>query len=417
MFNVLSGTIHSFSQINNSSVQFQEVNKSNDYHSRACIAPTNFGVEIDTVEYDQYQLNFSWEMDEPEPGWIHWDDGTNYTGIGCCPHLSVAARWDSGQLDDFNNYRISKMKIFINETYFDSLIFKIWEGGTEADLIYHDTIFDYEEDTWVEHDLISNLFLDSSKELWVGCSVRDMPAGTFTFGADAGPAVAGYGDLIREDWGGYDDWDTLSDLGLDYNWNIQCYVEDTAGNEMQVGKMPPSKNERNINLSGYNLFQSINGEEYELLEFIPWEPGDTTHSIVIDASPNQHCYQLTAVWLIGTDTCESAPALSKDNPEEDFVCVLLVGNEEDNIGQSGLVRCFPNPFSTSTTISYTLHNPASVQISIFNHLGKQVDFIQQNQLAGKQQISWDASGQPSGVYYFRFQASEQVTSGKMVLVH
>ncbi len=80
------------------------------------------------------------------------------------------------------------------------------------------------------------------------------------------------------------------------------------------------------------------------------------------------------------------------------------------------LKITPNPFNNSTTISYNLPQQATVQISIFNHLGKQVDFIQQNQSSGKQQITWDASGLPSGVYYFRMQAGEQVASGKLLLV-
>ena len=76
----------------------------------------------------------------------------------------------------------------------------------------------------------------------------------------------------------------------------------------------------------------------------------------------------------------------------------------------------PNPFSTSTNIKYELQQPTAVQITIYNHLGKQIEVIQQQQLTGKQQVVWNAEGLTDGIYYFRLQAGEQTANGKMVKV-
>ena len=95
---------------------------------------------------------------------------------------------------------------------------------------------------------------------------------------------------------------------------------------------------------------------------------------------------------------------------------LFVGENEYEPQSFKLeVECYPNPFSTSTTIEYNLRSPETVQITIFNHLGKQIEIIQQKQTAGKQQIIWNAEGLPSGIYYFTLQAGEQMASGKMVV--
>lgn len=80
------------------------------------------------------------------------------------------------------------------------------------------------------------------------------------------------------------------------------------------------------------------------------------------------------------------------------------------------IEAYPNPFSNLITISYELHQPSTVQLTIFNHFGQQVDFIQQNQFHGKQQVTWDASDQPAGMYYFRLEAGEQVSTGKLLLL-
>ena len=89
---------------------------------------------------------------------------------------------------------------------------------------------------------------------------------------------------------------------------------------------------------------------------------------------------------------------------------------EIELSSNTSAKVYPNPFSTNTAFEYILEKESTVQISIYNHLGQQVDHIQQNQSAGKQQITWNAEGLPSCVYYFRMQAGDQLASGKLVLV-
>ncbi|MCF6342255.1 MAG: T9SS type A sorting domain-containing protein [Bacteroidales bacterium] len=388
-----------------------------DIH-HTCVAPFDFGLAIDTVTgYDLYQLNFNWQIEEPEEGdWMGYDDGLNYSGVGTCPDcwFWAAARWDAGDLSAYDNYQISKIKAFLYDDKYDSLTFFIWEGNSIDDQVYsslHDTVIGHE---WIVDPVDTLLFLHAENEYWVGYKVWIDQTQNFPLGVDVGPAVVGYGNKISYDEGTF--WDNLSDYGIDGNWNIRFYVSDTSGSETRIGGKLAETDSAGARLLGYNLYQSEGGGEYELLQFIPWVRGDTSHRILFTASPYLRCFKLTAMWASETDTCESAPAISKDNPEEDFVCVLLVGNEENNIGQSDLIRCFPNPFSNSTTIEYTLHRASTVQISIFNSMGEQVGVIQKEQSAGKQQVVWDAKGLPSGMYYFTVQAGKKSMHGKMMIV-
>ena len=95
----------------------------------------------------------------------------------------------------------------------------------------------------------------------------------------------------------------------------------------------------------------------------------------------------------------------------------FVGENEIEVQNLKLkVDCFPNPLITSTTIAYSLQQPSTIQITIYNHLGKQVEIIQQKQSSGKQQVVWNAERFPSGMYYFTLQAGAQLTSGKMVVL-
>ncbi len=81
-----------------------------------------------------------------------------------------------------------------------------------------------------------------------------------------------------------------------------------------------------------------------------------------------------------------------------------------------MIKSSPNPFTSSTTLSYTLVKPSTVTIRVFNAQGQQVYEIAQEQPVGPQQVQWNAEGLPTGMYYFRIQAGEEVGGGKMVLM-
>lgn len=100
------------------------------------------------------------------------------------------------------------------------------------------------------------------------------------------------------------------------------------------------------------------------------------------------------------------------------------GTNFENINENSLnhlqVNSYPNPFTTSTTIEYTLNLTQSVIITFYNQFGKVVDRTEQKQSAGKQQVVWSPD-LPGGIYYFciaagRLNAGKQIASGKVVLV-
>ncbi len=74
----------------------------------------------------------------------------------------------------------------------------------------------------------------------------------------------------------------------------------------------------------------------------------------------------------------------------------------------------PNPFTTSTTLSYTLDKPENIRFTVYNVQSQIVYRMQERQEKGEQLIQWNAEGLPAGMYYFRIQAGEMVGSGKVV---
>jgi len=82
---------------------------------------------------------------------------------------------------------------------------------------------------------------------------------------------------------------------------------------------------------------------------------------------------------------------------------------------NNLVRIFPNPFTISTTIEYSLNTPQRVKITFSDSFGRVVDKIIQNQPQGLQKIVWTPEGLNEGIYYYRLEAGDQKKSGKIIL--
>ena len=78
---------------------------------------------------------------------------------------------------------------------------------------------------------------------------------------------------------------------------------------------------------------------------------------------------------------------------------------------------YPNPFNPTTTISYALPQAADVTLTIVDLLGRQIKEVASGtQLAGTYEVTFDAAGLPSGVYFYRLQAGDYVETKRMVLL-
>ena len=67
---------------------------------------------------------------------------------------------------------------------------------------------------------------------------------------------------------------------------------------------------------------------------------------------------------------------------------------------------YPNPFNPTTLIKYSLPVSSHVKISVFDLLGKEIEvLVNQIQVEGLYEISFDASSYPSGVFLYRIIAN------------
>ncbi|HEX7071077.1 MAG TPA: T9SS type A sorting domain-containing protein [Rhodothermales bacterium] len=78
---------------------------------------------------------------------------------------------------------------------------------------------------------------------------------------------------------------------------------------------------------------------------------------------------------------------------------------------------FPNPFNPATTIPFTIEQSGNVKLTVHDMLGRTVAVLVDGmQSAGRHEIAWNASAQPSGTYLYRLEAGGKSHTRKLTLL-
>jgi photosystem II stability/assembly factor-like uncharacterized protein len=85
--------------------------------------------------------------------------------------------------------------------------------------------------------------------------------------------------------------------------------------------------------------------------------------------------------------------------------------------QFTLGQNYPNPFNPVTNISFNLPIRSFVSLKIFDLMGREVTTLISEKLStGSYSKQWNASGLPSGIYFYRLQAGSLTETKKLVLL-
>ncbi len=338
-------------------------------------------------ESDVFGFRVEWDAPELPIGFIPffgWDNGVNSTSLGLADggNFTAAIRWDEGQLSEYDGMRLNKVTLFIADASSAYYILKIWTGDSASDLIYQDTLSNIIENQWTVIDINDTILWNADLEYWVGYQVVGQPPNTFPAGIDAGPAVAGYGDMLKN---GGDDWIKLSDIGFSNNWNIEIQLVNP-----QQG---PSCFDT---LLGFNVYRTFDYDtNYGFRAFVPYQ-GGVSNYIFKDydfPSPpyvNNVCYKVNAIWNNGTDTCYSGFAPSLMSPDEDYICSVY--DFEKTYGENGDFVLYPNPAKFFVNIG---SDKKINGIEIYNRMGQKL--ISENG-KGTKKLTVDVNGFLPGIY-------------------
>ncbi len=367
---------------------------------RTCDPPFDLDGELIWQSNDELAVELTWKppanTDIPDSTWLHWDSGGNYWGIGLTSSnadFSVAIRYDPGQLSDYDGDTIGQEKIYLYDSGFSQVVAKIWTGENASTLIYADTLENPVGYAWNTVNIDSLIIINADNEYWVGYTILGQPEGFLPAGVDAGPAVAGYGDLVSTDGV---TWLKLSDMGLNYNFNIRftVYAHDQSA----------------LHCVGFDLFrQKINSNDYEFYDFIPFISGLDEYTYYDeDLQDYLHtvCYKVNAIWAFNNDTCTSSYARAKNMPIDNYVCVILDEGIDENIGSH--ITVYPNPVSSSLKIK---SEENIIELMVYNNMGQPV--IRVGGLNTKQH-ELDVGKLPPGIYFIRIETKNHFAVRKFL---
>ena len=82
-----------------------------------------------------------------------------------------------------------------------------------------------------------------------------------------------------------------------------------------------------------------------------------------------------------------------------------------------LEQNYPNPFNPTTRIHYQVSSISEVTLKVFDILGSEVEtLVKEEQQPGYYEVQFNAANFASGMYIYRLQAGEYVSTKKMTLV-
>ncbi len=82
-----------------------------------------------------------------------------------------------------------------------------------------------------------------------------------------------------------------------------------------------------------------------------------------------------------------------------------------------ILPAYPNPFNSTTNIRYQLPVPGHLVLTILDINGRELEKLVDGRIeAGYHRTVWDASGSPSGIYFYRLEAGTFTSTRKLILI-
>ena len=101
--------------------------------------------------------------------------------------------------------------------------------------------------------------------------------------------------------------------------------------------------------------------------------------------------------------------------------VVVAGNVDAYLNplptEFGLSAAYPNPFNPTTNMGLALNEDGMVSMSVFNVRGQVVEvLVDRNMKAGYHNVTWNADGVSSGMYFVRVETGVNTAMQKLMLL-
>jgi len=321
---------------------------------------------------------------------LHYDGpNDNAIGLSAGGTFMIAARFTPTELGDYyGDYQLSHVEIFIyNMPTITTL--KVWEGGCmgnpDTEIYSEDITGQISQQSWTTIILSTPIDLVFDNEYWVGYEVTHV-TGLLPAGCDIGPAVDEKGDWVYLAPG---PWDEIQNSGYDVNWNIRAVLS--------PGITPW------ITLTHNSGIVEAGGDSTVTVYFntIDHTIGDTLHATIdFVSTPDVGTTSIPVTITVGNIGVTGEP---------EILVTELLGN-------------FPNPFSYSTVIQFSLKEDSHVKLSVYNIRGQLVNrLIDEDMAAGiGYQLEWSGASNDkklaNGIYFYKLETGNKTFLKKMILM-
>jgi len=237
-----------------------------------------------------------------------------------------------------------------------------------------------------------------------------------------------------------DAYTNLEDTNFNPNWGQATVVTvdyQIGGNNTLVYEV--------LNFQGTNLGSEYGGvpqdvSEYDYLHVDFWTANATTlNFFVLDQSAGEVSYPIsitTGEWVAldiplshfsnGGEDLTDIHQFKVDGGDgastkvywDNWYFYKEVSIDDPFSPTSVLVNNYPNPFSPTTTISYSLTEPGHVELMIYDIKGRVVEKLVDNVvMPNTYTYTWNAQDVPSGIYFYQLIVNDRVINTKsMILV-
>ncbi len=165
----------------------------------------------------------SYKSDGHDGDWLkYWENHVNEWSVGRVGGgiWYAAIRWMPEQLENYEGYAVSKIRIFINhEPNFGTAM--VWQGNIHDPVLMVQQAMAVTHEDWVEVELFEPHVINTGQELWVGWEIGDKDSNNYPAASEASSQHDGLANLFQF---GSNPWQFISAYDIWVIWNIEAFV-------------------------------------------------------------------------------------------------------------------------------------------------------------------------------------------------
>ncbi len=348
----------------------------------SCEAPVALNGE-EHQEGNDYGALVSWgPRPAPVNEWLYYDNGIYQLSLGAEGLLYWGVKFDTDDLADYEGCSLTQVSIY--DASAGNYVLSVYLDGNYAPqtLALSQNMTLTGANGWHTEELTFPVSVDVSRPIWIVVSqtgIRNPAAASSDTGDSNGRWVSLNGST----------WNDLAAYDLHFTWMLRGFVSNRdKSSKSELGH----RNGQDYVLDHYNLYKSYDNIDYQLYAQID-TIGGVEYYEYFDSflnEPQNHIYYKVTAYYADSygNTCESDPALSEQNPAQDYVHVYNVLSDNGLLSEKASLT--PNP----TTGLLNVKMQGMKRLTVMNAMGQTITDV----IVDTDALTLDLSGFANGLY-------------------